>query len=504
MREMQIKSTINDVDDKEDHDQLVNEDENSLGNVLIEGKINNFKIKIIKQFYYFEEHFIINIFLKLFFGVIMLAFPFICIIIFNIINFSEKSNFFFFPYFITLSLMIGFLMILLVIKIGENCQMNGIIIYTWERKNIFKIINSIIIGFYLLWFTFICEKFTNVYNLLKEKVAQSSNKETSTQLFNRGSYTLRILFILFFWDTEKDNDKEYIHKYLDYFEYEESVLSEFQSYIQSLILPIIFISFHYIFKIIFFKSRKEFLFFILNIIVVFQSFFIIFYPIEKKEDDNALKDEYFSNVGCKYIELIAYLLIILILIISFDKKLDEISDINDEKPGPESQLELDNLYNKLGNYINYENELNLFQMNISIKDEVKDSLFDLIQNAIQLDVDFLKMKNGDLPTIKELLNKSSTWCCTCGELNNNLGKIICNNCSKYRPLETYINIIFNPMFVTKIEKKEFNMRRKHESKVYQSLMKRNKDNNKEIYFYEIEISRFNKWRCFVSNDLSEK
>ena len=38
---------------------------------------------------------------------------------------------------------------------------------------------------------------------------------------------------------------------------------------------------------------------------------------------------------------------------SFDKKLDEISDINDKKPEPESQLELDNLYNKLGNYINY-------------------------------------------------------------------------------------------------------------------------------------------------------
>ena len=189
---------------------------------------------------------------------------------------------------------------------------------------------------------------------------------------------------------------------------------------------------------------------------------------------------------------------------SFDKKLDEISDINDKKPEPENQLELDNLYNKLGNYINYENELNLFQMNISIKDEIKDSLFDLIQNAIQLDVDFLKMKNGDLPTIKELLNKSSTWCCTCGELNNNLGKIICSNCSKYRPLETYTNIIFNPMFVTKNEKKELNMRRKHESKVYQSLVKRNKENNKEIFFYAIELSWFNKWKCFVSNDLSEK
>ena len=188
----------------------------------------------------------------------------------------------------------------------------------------------------------------------------------------------------------------------------------------------------------------------------------------------------------------------------YDKKLDELLDINDKKPDPESQLELDNLFNKLGNYINYENELNLFQMNISIKDEVKDSLFDLIQNAIKLDVDFLKMKNGDLPTIKELLNKSLTWSCSCGEINNKLGKIICSNCSKYRPLETYMNIIFNPMFVTKAEKKEFHMRRRHEYKVYQSLMKRDIENNKEIFYYAIEISWINRWKCFVSNDLSEK
>ena len=191
---------------------------------------------------------------------------------------------------------------------------------------------------------------------------------------------------------------------------------------------------------------------------------------------------------------------------TFDKKLDELSDINDKKPEPESQLELDNVFNKLGNYINYENELNLFQMNINIKDELKDSLFDLIQNAIQIDVDFLKMKNGELPTIKELLNKSTNWNCTCGEQNNLLGKIICNNCSKYRPLETYTNIIFNPMFLTKQEKKEYNMRRKHESKVYQSLLKRNNDpsNNKEICFYAIEASWLNKWKCFINNDCTEK
>ena len=216
---------------------------------------------------------------------------------------------------------------------------------------------------------------------------------------------------------------------------------------------------------------------------------------------NQCKNEQRNQIEKKFKELIS----LKNELDTFDKKLDELSDLNDKKPEPESQLELDNVFNKLGNYINYENELNLFQMNISIKDEVKDSLFDLIQNAIELDVDFLKMKNGELPTIKELLNKSSTWGCTCGEQNNSIGKIICNNCSKYRPLETYTNIIFNPMFITKEEKKEFNMRRKHESKVYQSLLKRNKDtSSKEICFYAIEASWLNKWKCFINNDSSEK
>ena len=49
------------------------------------------------------------------------------------------------------------------------------------------------------------------------------------------------------------------------------------------------------------------------------------------------------------------------------------------------------------------------------------------------------------------------------------------------------------------------MRRKHESKVYQSLLKRNKDTNgKEICFYAIESSWLNKWKCFINNDSSEK
>ena len=189
---------------------------------------------------------------------------------------------------------------------------------------------------------------------------------------------------------------------------------------------------------------------------------------------------------------------------SFEKKLENIikPGKNKEKyiPDPESQITLDNVYNKLSNFINYENELNLFQINISVKEEDKDALFNTLQNMCQLDIDFLKMKNGELPTIKELLNKSSTWPCDCGVLDNANGKIICKGCSKYRPLETYSNLVFNPLLCEKREIKEFNMRRKHEEKVYQSLAERNMDNLKHAYFFAIDSLWYNKWKSFINND----
>ena len=189
---------------------------------------------------------------------------------------------------------------------------------------------------------------------------------------------------------------------------------------------------------------------------------------------------------------------------SFEKKLDNIYNPTNQKekyiPDPESQLTLDNVYNKLINFINYENELNLFQINISVKDEDKDILFNITQNICQLEVDFLKMKNGELPTIKDLLNKSSTWPCDCGVLDNSNGKIVCKGCSKYRPLETYSNLVFNPLLAEKSEIREFNIRRKHEEKVYESLAERGMDNLTHAYFFAIDSTWYNKWRSFITND----
>ena len=197
---------------------------------------------------------------------------------------------------------------------------------------------------------------------------------------------------------------------------------------------------------------------------------------------------------------------------SSNQKLDEISneDLFKDKINPNTQIQLEKIYNRLGNCINYENELSLFQMDININEEAKDSLFDLIQNSYRIDIDFLKMKNGDLPNIKELLKKSTSWPCSCGQEDNDINKIICSKCSKYRDLVTYNNILFNPLLATKKEIKALQMRRNHESQVFVSLKQRNmeikkKDKNyKDVSFYAIDKTWFNKWKVFVMNDFSEK
>ena len=320
MKDIQLRNVINKINDINDNindeeDLLIKEkDEYNYEELFIEGKSTAFKLGMTKVFIYLDEHYILTTFLKLIFGIIFIFLPLIFIIVFSLMDFNEKNDYIFFPCFISLSVILASLLVLLIIKIGEGCQINGLLIYTWERKNIFKIINFILNGIYLLWFLFVSENFINWFNLLKEKVAQSNSNDSSHQLFNKGSYTQRILFILFFWDLEQDMNGEYIHKKLEYFEYEDSVFSEFHEYIQRLFIPVILLGFFNLFKIIFFKNNKQILSLVLNLVIIFISFFIMFYN-NSNNNSSSESDNYFTNTDCKYVELISYILIILILVI---------------------------------------------------------------------------------------------------------------------------------------------------------------------------------------------
>ena len=320
-KDIQLRNVINKINDinnniNEEDDLLIKEkDEDNFEDLFIEGKTNTFKLSMAKQFIYLDEHYILTIFIKLILGIIFIFVPLLLIIIFSLLDFSEKNNYIFFPCFISISIILGSLLVLLVIKIDEACQINGLLIYTWERKNIFKIVNSILNCLFLLWVLFLCENLIKWFNLLKEKVAQS-NLASSPQLFNKGSYTQRILFILFFLDLEKGSDGEYIHKKLEFFEYEDSVFSEFHENIKSLFTPAILLGFYNLFKFIFIKNNKKILSFLLSLVILFISFFIMFYPIKDNDSKSTTETEpYFSNDDCKYIEFICYVLIISLLII---------------------------------------------------------------------------------------------------------------------------------------------------------------------------------------------
>ena len=172
-KDIQLRNVINKINDinnniNEEDDLLIKEkDEDNFEDLFIEGKTNTFKLSMAKQFIYLDEHYILTIFIKLILGIIFIFVPLLLIIIFSLLDFSEKNNYIFFPCFISLSIILGSLLVLLVIKIDEACQINGLLIFTWERKNIFKIINSILNCLFLLWFLFISENFIKWFNLLK-------------------------------------------------------------------------------------------------------------------------------------------------------------------------------------------------------------------------------------------------------------------------------------------------------------------------------------------------
>ena len=212
-------------------------------------------------------------------------------------------------------------LIILVIKIGDACRNYGILIVSWERIYIFKIIRLIITCLFLLWLLFLCEEFIINFNLLKEKVAQSNNKENSSKLFNEVSYSIRLLFILLLWDTEKNEKGEYNHVKAEFFEYEGTFFNDFHNSLSKLLVPIICLCFFYLLKIFFIKTKSEIIYCILCIATLFKCFYFLINKPSKDEnikiqnDNDEIEAEYFKNNKGKYCEIIPITIIIIILIV---------------------------------------------------------------------------------------------------------------------------------------------------------------------------------------------
>ena len=95
----------------------------------------------------------------------------------------------------------------------------------------------------------------------------------------------------------------------------------------------------------------------------------------------------------------------------------DISKINgsDDRELIKHNDKINKIGQKIQNFINYDLELNLISMKIGVKEEIKNILFQNIQDSYFVDVEFMEIE-GECPTIKHILQKEKYWSCICGEL----------------------------------------------------------------------------------------
>ena len=127
---------------------------------------------------------------------------------------------------------------------------------------------------------------------------------------------MRYLFIFTFWKTEKDLKGNYIHKKIEYFDYEQS-FDDFREIFNPFFYPFIYLLSYLFCRLIIFKIK----YFWLNLCIIlcglFECFYFIFFPINDSQNITSFKSKqniYFE----KDYKLISFEFIpLIILIISF-------------------------------------------------------------------------------------------------------------------------------------------------------------------------------------------
>lgn len=245
--------------------------------------------------------------LKLIIGLILIGIP--SIIVGYLLFFTQSKKYIVLPFFASMSLYTAFLLLLFVFRSGDDCKVYGILIPSWDRINLFRLLNCFIFSTLIIWSFFFFEKYFIDLPVKKDMVAQIfSDAETSYQVFDKGSFLLRFMFIFTMWNQENRNNKE-----LGFFEYEDDFLYDFRSMLCKFTTPTIVIGLFYLGKIIFFRTKNALIYSIINLIVLFECFYFEFCPIENESND--INKEYFVYNFKLYIEIIP--LIVLLLLVLF-------------------------------------------------------------------------------------------------------------------------------------------------------------------------------------------
>jgi hypothetical protein len=274
--------------DEEDNN-LIEDNVNDNNTSFIDDYDSKFRNILINHVLFFTIHYSFFSIVKFIIGIIFILVPFI---FFLILFIKGENNFLILSFIISFAISSGILILLFVFKIGDSISIYGIMLCSWERINVLIIFDYIIIfTLDIILFCFI-ESFVIQLPILKETVSQIINKddEINIKYLNQGSFLFRIMFILFYWDTHKDNQNNYTQKEIGFFQFDVS-FSDIRNHFQNIIILIIIIYAYLLFTSIFFKVKKSWYYIIISICGLFECFYFLFYPMNDKEISN----EYFEK-----------------------------------------------------------------------------------------------------------------------------------------------------------------------------------------------------------------
>lgn len=267
-------------------------------------KKSKFKEYLVNTLFTFDKKPFLLSLSKLLFGFGLLACPSIALFLLIYLIIPTPTKYLTLPFIISIGSCTAFLSMLLIVKLGISCKNSGILISSWERQALMRIFSCIIFNCFLIGALMHSEQFCLIFPIFQGNIGQMDKKEFSARELVQGSFIFRVLFLNFFWD--------FHHSKLGYFDLTKDFLKEFRTNLNLFNSSILTTTIYYLIKVIFVKSKNTIIYISICLIVIYESFLFMFYPIG--DDFNYLKGGFFYKYS-NYFELIPFLFVIIGLIL---------------------------------------------------------------------------------------------------------------------------------------------------------------------------------------------
>lgn len=212
---------------------------------------------------FFDKHPTLLTLAKLFVGLLILSSPIVMVGLYPYFSSYIYMKYYMLPFIISAGVTCGLLVLLLVYRAGDDIRSRGMLIVSWERKNILRLIHCILMMIFVIWILKSFENLMSNFSYLKEYVSQNKNKIEEYKELSLGMYWLDVFFSCFFWD------KQYIT--LPYFDITNSFMNLLNSNISKIYNSITAIAFVYLIKLIFCKTKNEIFYFIITAMTIYES-----------------------------------------------------------------------------------------------------------------------------------------------------------------------------------------------------------------------------------------